>query len=306
MNRFYDAANARLGLNTYLNRSMQESRDSEFLGGLNVQQCTVTMFNEPQCFRMTKRVDAQLEEVVVHVPGILCSKTLPPIERALVAKPSHVRNLRQYVKITGLGSLPFDSLCNKIDEVHARFCAELPGQEVAYPEFRPYEGDFALDLHSRYFTERRYAPRLRHQPFNDDVDPYHILEHVRGADFIHAPDNEVQFLKKTYDGNNCARYETLPPKALKEGDLVECSFGFVAYPLGKQGGHKLVLHLRAVSLISAIFREKSESAREAHLPPATTKGRKRDLGSDESAPILKRKYIPTDSHSLDLGSMTMN
>jgi hypothetical protein len=55
------------------------------------------------------------------------------------------------------------------------------------------------------------------------------------------------------------RYETIPPKEFKEGDIVEAGVSFVAYPLGNNGPYKLVLVLRSLALVSSEFREVSNT-----------------------------------------------
>jgi hypothetical protein len=50
------------------------------------------------------------------------------------------------------------------------------------------------------------------------------------------------------------RFEQMDPACLKEGDLVEAVVGFVAYPMNPME-HKLVLCLRALSLVSLEWRE---------------------------------------------------
>lgn len=101
--------------------------------------------------------------------------------------------------------MTFADFDKKVEDVHGRF-KETAAHEVLYPEFKVFEGDYAIDVHARYFTERRYAPNVRHTPFPEDIDPLHILETLRGADFIHGPDNEVQYLKMVRDESDVARY----------------------------------------------------------------------------------------------------
>ncbi|KAJ2911807.1 hypothetical protein MD484_g8605, partial [Candolleomyces efflorescens] len=211
MNIFYDIATAADDLRGYMVKSMQEVSDTPYFGSLIVDSTTVNFFDNPRCLRMSREAEGGAEEVTVRIPGILCSKTLPPIERPINATSrNHVRKLRQYVKITGLGCDLFEELPAKLEDVHIRFqeaALSQGGRESnsIKPTFSPYDSHSTLDMHARYMTERRAAPHLPHSPFATDVDPYHILDALRGANFIHGPDNSVQYLRKTYDDDNVAQ-----------------------------------------------------------------------------------------------------
>jgi hypothetical protein len=48
-----------------------------------VNNMMVVPSDDPPCLRMVKVMGVDKEELVVRIPRILCSKTLPPIERPL-------------------------------------------------------------------------------------------------------------------------------------------------------------------------------------------------------------------------------
>lgn len=56
------------------------------------------------------------------------------------------------------------------------------------------------------------------------------------------------------DLSDLSRYSALQPSQFKEGDIVEATVAFIAYPSGPHS-YKLVTTLRALALVSSQFRE---------------------------------------------------
>lgn len=108
----------------------------------------------------------------------------------------HIRKLRQFAKVTGVGLPVFDDLQRKLHEAHSKFCTAFPDDTFEELDHSPYEGDYAINLHAHYFTDQHNTPTWKHIPFREDVDPLHILESLRGTKFIHGPDNDVQYGRK--------------------------------------------------------------------------------------------------------------
>jgi hypothetical protein len=104
--------------------------------------------------------------------------------------------LRQFVKLTGVGCKAFDDFQDKIDQVFECFTRAKDGQSLKMLEWNPYDGHYAVDAHTRYFTERRHAPSLSHQPFPSDIDPQQVLEEYCGTKYIRTDENIVQYLQK--------------------------------------------------------------------------------------------------------------
>ncbi|KAJ2913530.1 hypothetical protein MD484_g6886, partial [Candolleomyces efflorescens] len=261
MNRFYDEEAAKRILNNSLTgeSSQGDQGGSIMLSRLQVQTCTVANYEQPVAYRLNHTVNGEPEEVTICIPGILCSKTLPPFTRTPAVKsPKHVRHLRQFVRLTGLALGSFDESALKLDEVNQLFEASLPPtyhlQRLATQQ---YEGDVALDVHARYFTDRASVPTVKHVPFSPDVDPHHILEAIRGPQFIHAPENDVQYCRRITGVHETARYELLGPANFKEGDIVEAHVAFVAYPQGDKE-YKLVMSLRSLALITSSCRQEAD------------------------------------------------
>lgn len=119
--------------------------------------------------------------------------------------PEHVRYLRQFVRLTGLGSESFPSGARIFDDVRQRF-AELEGV-VGVEEFSfgRYEGHACVDLHARYLTERRLASGQCTVPFTPDVDPNHALEEARGTKYVRLADNVVQYSRKVVEEDGVVR-----------------------------------------------------------------------------------------------------
>jgi len=60
-----------------------------------------------------------------------------------------------------------------------------------------YEGHTAIDIHARYFTVRKDAPKEPNLPFSQGVDPEGTLLKLRKHDLIHGRDNKVEYMKMT-------------------------------------------------------------------------------------------------------------
>lgn len=195
------------------------------LGSLQAHSCEAVEFSDPPTVRLTQSCEGTTQETVVKLAGILCSKTLPPIyslcvihvfvgptalstQRRLTTGPcrrsqadEHVRYLRQFVRLTGLGAPSFDGCGVTFDEVVGRMRAAEGVANVEDFTFGRYEGHFAVDLHTRYLTERRLVPGEPTYPFPADIDPNNVLEEARGARYVRVQDNIVQYARLEKDGN---------------------------------------------------------------------------------------------------------
>jgi hypothetical protein len=118
---------------------------------------------------------------------------------------SSIRNLRQFVKLTALGSQPFQEAYKQIEKIRKRLQAQVGEEHVQPINFVPYEGNACIEAHARYFTDRNLVPFERSQPFNVHVDPFKVLSNTRPDIFIHGPDNKVDYVGRTTDRNGCIR-----------------------------------------------------------------------------------------------------
>ncbi|KAF6745779.1 hypothetical protein DFP72DRAFT_1076924 [Ephemerocybe angulata] len=266
MNYRYDADGARLWLDAYMQRTTQtgdSARTFEMDPG-----SSITQYAEPPSFRRTRAVGGETEEATVTVAGIICSKTLPPVHGPLRASdPDQVRYLRQFVCLTGLGSHGFKAQEEVVSGVVEQF--------VGNPDISALDG-------------MNFASRTSHLP--PDIDPDHVLEELRDTKFIRIEDNVVQYSRKVDDGAGSFHYEPLCPSSFKEGDIVEATGAYVAYPTNQSGQYRLVFCLRALTMLNSTFREESRIQRTLWLDSRRKEPRKKVKHASISS--LRRTYLP--------------
>ncbi|KAG2020177.1 hypothetical protein CC2G_005545 [Coprinopsis cinerea AmutBmut pab1-1] len=222
----------------------------------------------------------------------------------------HLRNLRQFVKLTGLGSPSFDLVGDAMVSILKLFKHTLGEDGLTGVEPKLYEGEVALDFHARYFTDREAAPQEKHVPFDERVDPRGILETLRGTRLIHGPDNRVEYCIKVIDPDGTTRYEPYDPACIKEGDIVEVTCAFKCVPI-KDRRYRFLPALRAVTLLESCVRKESETTREQSrsqcdviktLPPARLLKRKSlFLNSTEKKPRSEIHGEPELNMAIDHG-----
>ncbi|RXW22089.1 hypothetical protein EST38_g3753 [Candolleomyces aberdarensis] len=184
---------------------------------------------------------------------------------------SHIRNLRQYVKVTSFGAAEFDTACLQLQEVWKQLQSQVQGETVNPIDFVPYEGNPCIEAHARYFTDRNLIPYEKSQPFHPFVDPFNILTNMKPDVFVHGPDNQVDYIKRMVDRRGCIRHVPCDPSILKAGDLVEIAFSFVAVPI-KDKRRLMYLNLKGLTLIDDAIRKESEvKAFQCTLPPTSFK-----------------------------------
>ncbi|EFI27784.1 hypothetical protein CC1G_14707 [Coprinopsis cinerea okayama7 len=261
MNVFYNQDLARLVLDSHIARASQEDGQPMLLADADPNSLSVVQFENPSTYRLTQRDDPE-SETYFKVIGVLCSKVLPPFQTTpKIRTLQHLRNLRQFVKVTGLGSTSFSLAGGAMESVVELFKQALGSDALVGTEEKLYEGDLALDFHARYFTDREVAPQEKHIPFDDLVDPQQILETLRGTRFIHGPDNRVEYCVKRVDPDGKTRYEPVDPASIKEGDIVEVTLAFMCVPI-KENRYRFLPTLRAVTLLESRVRKESEAARD--------------------------------------------
>lgn len=116
-----------------------------------------------------------------------------------------VRNMRQYVQITGLGLTEFDEAIERIHKLQEIYESSNPACTVRDIQFTPYEGNQTMEAYARYFTDRYLAPSEKNIPFPRLVDPNGVLAKLQPDTFIHGPDNDVEYCKLVElreDGNH--------------------------------------------------------------------------------------------------------
>ncbi|KAH6909729.1 hypothetical protein BKA70DRAFT_1561420 [Coprinopsis sp. MPI-PUGE-AT-0042] len=262
MNRHYDTFKAASILDQVAKNSgpVLGMEGTLSLLDLDIEAFCVTGFANPDTYRLTARKDRDAE-AHFRLSGIICSKVLPPIiSKPRIAEEKHLRNLRQFVKVTGFASPTFHEIQDKLDDIMDLFRQALGPLKLTSTEGKLWEGQVAVDCHARYFTDRESASQEKHLEFGEGVDPMNILDDLRGASLIHGSDNKVEYLTKMQDPDGVWGYEECNPSVFKEGDVVEVVVSFIAVPV-KGGSYKLVTSMKALSLISNEVRVQSESLR---------------------------------------------
>ncbi|KAF6753993.1 hypothetical protein DFP72DRAFT_787808, partial [Ephemerocybe angulata] len=202
----------------------------------------------------TRMMDGETE-VVLKMRGVLCGKLLPPFNEipAGMNTLSRIRSLRQHVKITGLGSDEFEGYQTKLQDVHERFVEHAADRTVQPFDFIPYEGHPTLDSHSRYFTDRNMVPYEKNLPFLPGVDPRRVLRKLQPEEFIHGPDNVVEYCVRAIGSKGLPCYTPCDPSMFRVGDIVEVAFSCVGIPIKGQC-MRVLLQLRGLTLIDNTIR----------------------------------------------------
>lgn len=109
---------------------------------------------------------------------------------------SKATQLRQYIRLTGLGSAVFNEYRDAVERIQTMFTHEAGEHNLTRLKECMYEGEYAVDMHTRYLTERRLVEAEKHVPFTQDIDPNNALEEARGGNLIRTTDNVVQYSTK--------------------------------------------------------------------------------------------------------------
>ncbi|KAJ2914813.1 hypothetical protein MD484_g5618, partial [Candolleomyces efflorescens] len=257
---------------------------------MKVEDFIVKTIAHPPSIRMMVQEDEEEYEAVMKIYGVICGGVLPPFQRQPRSlTPSKMRNLRQHVKITTFGVE--DGTAQQIAKLR-ELIQDHTGADVQEMEFLPYEGHPCFEAHARYFTDRNLIPYEKSTPFPSNVDPHHILSNLRPDLFVRGPDNCVEYCKETVDARGNIKYLPVNPAIFNPGDVIEVAFSCVGVPV-KEGRYRLLLNLRAVTLVTDECRKKSEveslsKNRAAQGEPGFVLKRKR-LYVDEDEPARNSK-----------------
>ncbi|KAJ7040020.1 hypothetical protein C8F04DRAFT_1254475 [Mycena alexandri] len=247
------------------------------------------------------------DELVVRIQGMMTKNNLVP-RNVQSCSPAKAQFLSQSIEICGGSSLTFGVSISKLDSVHDRFEQQLAGVDVIpMADSRdPMSDTFAAS--NRIFTLTSDVPNKQDNTFQDGVDSTGLLHKLTRSDYIHAPENVVQyFRKKSASGTGMAYYVLFFPGGFKVGDIVEVhvSFVVVAITLSKV---KVTTHLQAVTLISSKWSNNTTMARAAAAVkrigrPAIRKRVGYSMeDKNEARKHKKRRYEPPDANG-DLRNM---
>lgn len=90
----------------------------------------------------------------------------------------------------------FDGMQANLDTVHAHFQRAIAPASLHPLSFKAWDGEFAINVHMRYFMDRKHAPSIKHELLPRDIDPHHHLDLVQGSNFIYCSDNQVEYCRK--------------------------------------------------------------------------------------------------------------
>ncbi|KAJ3534444.1 hypothetical protein NMY22_g6928 [Coprinellus aureogranulatus] len=288
----YNVDEAVLSLNSYIAKVSQENSGEVALSDLDLSSFVVRQEENTRALKIVSQMDPS-QELTTKIVGILCSKTLPPFRNSLQSHDHrHLKKLRQHVKVTGGGSQLFDDYELKVNSVVDLFRSVVGEGALEVPDTGLFDGQYALDFHTRYFEERRYAPGVAHVPFDATVDPRGVLETARGVEFVHGEGNIVEYCVKTYDEQGLPRYDVLAPEHFSIGDIVEVCGTYTLYPYRNEEQenvrYRLVMGMRVLSLLKNDF---SKAMRQASV--TKTKGSKDPRRIPKASP--RRKFLTRQS-----------
>ncbi|KAF9050079.1 hypothetical protein BJ165DRAFT_1525368 [Panaeolus papilionaceus] len=288
MNRFYNISEAYSKLSAVVEKDEGLLDEIPRLDELQMKGLDVQKYN--QSYRLVKKLETDeegMEEVTVRVPGVICRKMLPPVTRTIAGGP---KVWKQYVQLTGLGHPKYNAMVQRIDQVVGKFKEKMAPLNIRAWDKVQYEGQLALDMHSRYFTRRQDDPAGIHETFSESVDPLHILEDSRGADFISTSENKVQYCSKEGRPNGQIRYSKCNPGDFMEGDLVEADVAFACFRV-QQNEYRLYLIIRILAKISSELRlQAQEKMKEENQRRAG-----RAQAEQKKGPVLKRRFVECES-----------
>ncbi|KAK0496576.1 hypothetical protein EDD18DRAFT_1105682 [Armillaria luteobubalina] len=190
--------------------------------------------------RITKLVKGSgddAEELVFACTGVMCETNLPPIVRA----PS--------VMVTGLGSASFDNVIAMLQEI--KLTAEREFKHGMLDKWTPstYQGFPAFTLSNRYFCAMKEGRQHKAVPFNKDVNPVGILQHLGKTDVVHTEDNVVQYFKAQSNDKGKCRFQCARPQLFRIGDVVKVQCSVIVFK-AKGTRHQMKLVLRAIALLN--------------------------------------------------------
>ncbi|RXW14061.1 hypothetical protein EST38_g11793 [Candolleomyces aberdarensis] len=300
MNNHFDWAKAGEIIGT---RFLQDKQDASNAGICNVsllkiEDARFIRIQYPPSIRLMTGEREEAVEVVMKIPGVLCSKILPPLKRIPGrAGASQVRNLRQQVKVTGGGQLSFNAALDKVMSLFETFKQHVGASKVLPYDNIPFEGERTLESHARYFTDRDLVPYEKNESFLPGVDPHQVLRRIQPDSFIHAQDNRVEYCTEELSASGAILVQPCDPSVFHVGDIVDMVFSFVGIPV-KDGMYKVILNLRGLTLVNADLRKESVNAElRGDCAPAAyvtaPKRRRLYLDAPTSGPVVENDTATT-------------
>ncbi|KAJ2916176.1 hypothetical protein MD484_g4251, partial [Candolleomyces efflorescens] len=264
----------------------------------DVQWATVDIgqFEKPKTWRMC-HFDASsgsMAETQFRVQGIIGGKDLPPI--AATGKLNHLKSqrrfLRQQVKLFGGQSDVFGDMVKAIEEAYVQFAGYFSDGSMEAWKQGTRGGDPVIEAGARYMTPSYISDEIAPGGIDEYVDPAGVLIKLLDDDFVHGPDNKVEYMQR-YMGADGYNYRKVSPAQFKIGDIVEAVIAFVCYPTAK-GPIKMTLALRALTMLDHSERDEAAILR--------MRSKHKSLVAAGAYTTLKRKsaYAVEDSEEANM------
>ena len=113
----------------------------------------------------------------------------------------HHSYLQQYVRLTGLGSKPFDTFIENIHHIQMKFERQFADGALERWSASDFMETFSsIEIANRYFTPAYLTPTLKDNSITPSpmVDPQgSILTVVKQGKMLYLPDNLVLYFKKS-------------------------------------------------------------------------------------------------------------
>lgn len=105
------------------------------------------------------------------------------------------KHLRQGVKIFGGQSKAFQEAVSSIQYAFICFGGHFNEGKLEVWDTPLWQEQDCIEASARYMTYKDQCHPNDVIPFGDYVDPLHHLTNLMGSEFVHGPDNEVDYME---------------------------------------------------------------------------------------------------------------
>ncbi|KAK0439740.1 uncharacterized protein EV420DRAFT_1650785 [Desarmillaria tabescens] len=325
MDRFYDMSAASRALeNTVQQRQAHNDRifmhdivTNDLQDALDIH---VNELDRPQEWCLFHNDDDAECEFVMQ--GIVCLTDLLPFKKRVkqVYDLSYIRishtihrehqapYLRQSDAVTGFGTNTFKQSIKAMACIVAMFSQDIGYARLNNVKFTStYQSYPTIHLSNRYFSRRDQVLQRDEIEFDQNIDPFGLLSKMGGQKYCHAKENAVYYYENTSDSDGSLKYVDIKPSKIQVGDIVEVTFGFVAFPLSK-GRVKITAMLRSITLLDGTFTEESAAGRVLAniMPRLSVKHGRKYLQEIELAEDRNEEIMDGSNDSLDQMTVEAN
>ncbi|KAF6765475.1 hypothetical protein DFP72DRAFT_839309 [Ephemerocybe angulata] len=259
VDEFYDMGKAVGSLDAIAEKCKADvagRRNAYSLSDVNWDDIQVLEYQKPRSWRLVgfEERSGGMEETQFRVQGILVGKELPPVTmNGNVGQMRRARRyLRQHIRLFGGNATAFQEAADAIEKAYITFSGHFPDDGMAKWEPPTRENLPAIEVSSRYLTPRAACSPESVLEVDDMIDPTRALRRMMEDDFVHGPDNKVDY-KKRIEVDGISRWQDLSPVSFKLGDIVEAVVAFVCYR-NQQGQATMTVALRGLTLLDCSHR----------------------------------------------------